>query len=226
MFAQNGKEHAKLLHPPISDKKLTNCVLTRRKIIGGRDIEDPSKEFMSPRDSDGDGTHTASTAAGNVVRNASLYGLAEGNACGGVVGSRLAVYKIYWGGYCWEADILAAFEDAIDDSVDIVSLSLPAHILDYFNSSIAIGSFHAMTKRILTCNFAGNSDAGNSGLRQIVPGNNKTFSVNSLIDILSVLFPLCWYLSIALMRSVQVTNHFPIREMQSIRFQWRNHGIL
>jgi hypothetical protein len=137
------------------------CVLTRRKIIGGRiyykgaDIEDPSKEFMSPRDWDGEGMHTASTAAGNVVRNASLYGLAEGNARGGVAGSRLAVYKICWGGYCWEADILAAFEDAIDDGMDIVSLSLgPAHILDYFNSSIAIGSFHAMKKGILlTCNF-------------------------------------------------------------------------
>jgi hypothetical protein len=49
---------------------------------------------MSPRDSDGDGTHTASTTAGNVVRNASLYGLAEGNAWGGVVGSRLAVVRI------------------------------------------------------------------------------------------------------------------------------------
>jgi hypothetical protein len=77
---------------------------------------------MSPRDSDGDGTHTASTAAGNVVRNASLYGLAEGNARAGVAGSSLAVYKIYWGGYCWEADILATFEEAIDDGVDIVSL--------------------------------------------------------------------------------------------------------
>jgi hypothetical protein len=113
---------------------------------------------MSPRDSDGDGTHTASTAAGNVVRNASLYGLAEGNARAGVAGSSLAVYKIYWGGYCWEADILATFEEAIDDGVDIVSLSLwPAHILDYFNSSIAIGSFHAMTKGILTYNSPGNS---------------------------------------------------------------------
>jgi len=108
---------------------------------------------MSPRDSDGHGTHTASTAAGNVVRNASLYGLAEGNARGGVAGSRLAVYKICWEGYCWEADILAAFEDAIQDGVDIVSLSPgPAHILDYFNSIITIGSFHAIKKGILICN--------------------------------------------------------------------------
>jgi subtilisin family serine protease len=169
---------------------------------------------MSPRDSDGHGTHTASTAAGNVVRNASLYGLAEGNARGGVAGSRLAVYKICWEGYCWEADILAAFEDAIHDGVDIVSLSLePAHILDYFNSSIAIGSFHAMKKGILTCNSAGNSGVVGSITNfapwsftvaastmdrtfqgKLVLGNNKTFSVNSLIDILSVLFPLCWYL--------------------------------
>ena len=49
---------------------------------------------MSPRDSDGDGTHTASTTAGNVVRNASLYGLAKGNAWGGVAGSRLAIVRI------------------------------------------------------------------------------------------------------------------------------------
>jgi hypothetical protein len=70
----------------------------------------------------------------------------------------IAVYKICWGGYCWEAYILVALEDAIDDGVDIVSLSLgPAHILDYFNSSIAIRSFHAMMKGILTSNSAGNS---------------------------------------------------------------------
>jgi hypothetical protein len=139
---------------------------------------------MSPRDSDGHGTH--------VVRNASLYGLAEGNARDGVAGSRLAVYKICWGGYCWEADILAAF---VDMTACIVSLSLgPAHILDYFNGSIAIGSFHATKKGILTCNSAGNSGVVGSITTfspwsftvaastmdrtfqgKLVLGNNKTF---------------------------------------------------
>jgi hypothetical protein len=52
------------------------------------------------------------------------------------------VYKICWGGYCWEADILAAFEDAIHDGMDIVPLCLGlARFLDYFNSSIAIGNY-------------------------------------------------------------------------------------
>ena len=187
-----------------------NC----RKIIGARFynqsaiIDDPSKEFFSPRDSNGHGTHTASTAAGSVVRNASLYGLAEGSARGGVAGSRLAVYKVCWGGGSyWDADILAAFDDAINEGVDIILVSLgSSDFTDYFTNSIAIGSFHAMKKGILTNNSAGNDgqiESINNGSPwsftvaastldrtfqdKLVLGNNKTISVNSLIHIISIL---------------------------------------
>ncbi|KAI3793299.1 hypothetical protein L1987_35915 [Smallanthus sonchifolius] len=89
--------------------------------IGGRDTLDE----QSARDTDGHGTHTASTVAGRAVNNASLLGLAKGTARGGVPSARIAVYKICFPtSGCSDADILAAFDDAIADGVDIISLSV------------------------------------------------------------------------------------------------------
>ncbi|KAF2318966.1 hypothetical protein GH714_012013 [Hevea brasiliensis] len=116
-----------------------------------------AKDLKSPRDSQGHGTHTASTAAGGVVNMASLYGLGIGTARGGVPSARIAVYKVCWSDGCWDADILAAFDDAIADGVDIISVSLGGSTpLNYFKDLTAIGAFHAMKHRILTLNSAGN----------------------------------------------------------------------
>ncbi|XP_025014030.2 cucumisin [Ricinus communis] len=131
------------------------------KIIGARYYHsdgkvDPRLEFDSPRDSEGHGTHTASTAAGDIVSQASLLGLGLGTARGGVPSARIAVYKICWSYGCTDADILAAFDDAIADGVDIISLSVGGWPMDYFEDSIAIGAFHSMKNGILTSNSAGN----------------------------------------------------------------------
>ncbi|KAL0312681.1 UNVERIFIED_CONTAM: Cucumisin [Sesamum radiatum] len=72
---------------------------------------------------EGHGTHTASTASGVEVE-ASYFGLAKGIARGGVPKSRIAVYKVCWAFGCSSADILKAFDDAIADGVDIISVSL------------------------------------------------------------------------------------------------------
>ncbi|XP_059627101.1 cucumisin-like [Cornus florida] len=118
----------------------------------------PEKEVLSPRDVDGHGTHTASTAAGSLVKGASLLGLGKGTARGGVPSARIAVYKICWSDYgCAHADILAAFDDAIADGVDIISLSVGGSAADYFQDSIPIGAFYAMKNGILVSNSAGNS---------------------------------------------------------------------
>ncbi|GLJ43703.1 hypothetical protein SUGI_0909970 [Cryptomeria japonica] len=157
---------------PVSPKWRGGCNTTsgfpacNRKLVGAKFYRSSSKrpdptEYISPRDGNGHGTHTSSTAAGNFIKNASLYGLAPGESRGGVPGARVAAYKICWDYGCEDADLLAAFDDAIYDGVDIISLSVgPDKVLPYFQDSIAIGAFHAMKRGILVSNSAGNSGPG------------------------------------------------------------------
>ncbi|XP_054796520.1 cucumisin-like [Prosopis cineraria] len=143
-----------------------------RKIIGAKYYKSDGSfegEEKSPRDYDGHGTHISSTAAGNSVSQASMLGLAPGTARGGAVSARIAVYKVCWFDGCFDADILAAFDDAIADGVDILSVSLGGFSDEnYFRDGLAIGAFHAMRNGILTV-----TSAGNSGPR---PGSLANFS--------------------------------------------------
>ncbi|KAL0385714.1 UNVERIFIED_CONTAM: Subtilisin-like protease SBT4.3 [Sesamum radiatum] len=94
----------------------------------------------SARDREGHGTHTAFTAAGNYVKDASFCGIAKGTARVGVPSARIAAYKVCHRIGCLEADILAAFDDAIADGVDILSISLgPDTPLQFQYDSVAIG---------------------------------------------------------------------------------------
>ncbi|XP_057838010.2 subtilisin-like protease SBT4.10 [Cryptomeria japonica] len=156
---------------PVPSKWKGKCQATsdfkacNKKIIGASFYNkglagDPAKDFLSPRDGHGHGSHTSSTAAGNVLKNASFLGVGQGDARGGVPGARIAMYKVCWApeGTCEDVDILAAFDDAIHDGVDIISISVgkSGYILEYFEDPIAIGSFHAMKKGILVSASAGN----------------------------------------------------------------------
>ncbi|KAL3499426.1 hypothetical protein ACH5RR_038519 [Cinchona calisaya] len=141
--------------------KATNFTCNK-KLIGARYYYSENSyhisDIKSPRDTIGHGTHTSSTAVGRKIKGASYLGLAEGVARGGVPNARIAMYKICWFFGCFAADILKAFDDAIADGVDIISVSLGFNSpLEYFEDPIAIGSFHAMKHGILTSNAAGNS---------------------------------------------------------------------
>ncbi|PON36942.1 Subtilase [Parasponia andersonii] len=128
------------------------------KIIGARYYKSwimPDED--SPRDDEGHGTHTASTAAGNNVKDASFYGLAKGTARGGVPSARIAAYKVCGIDGCTGQSILAAFDDAIADGVDIITVSLGQNSAEEFDTdAIAVGAFHAMERGILTLHSAGN----------------------------------------------------------------------
>ncbi|XP_043711864.1 subtilisin-like protease SBT4.15 [Telopea speciosissima] len=143
------------------------------KVIGARyynldptlNITDP----LSPEDRNGHGTHTASTVAGNPISGANYYGMAEGIARGGVPSARLAIYKVCWGELCSDLEILAALDDAIDDGVDVISMSLGGQPDLYYKDAIAIGTFHAMRKGIFTACSAGNEGPDEMSVTNAAP---------------------------------------------------------
>ncbi|XVF40183.1 hypothetical protein PTKIN_Ptkin01aG0091000 [Pterospermum kingtungense] len=175
------------------------------KIIGARFYQVPiGTDVGSARDEMGHGSHSASIAAGNVVKDVGFFGLAQGTARGGVPLARIAAYKVCYLGVCLSTDVLAAFDDAIADGVDILTVPLVSSgTKDLFNDVVAIGSFHAMEKGILTSHSAGNggykgefkvssitpwvlgvaaSTTDRKFIDKVVLGNGKTitgFSINS-----------------------------------------------
>ncbi|XP_008647207.1 subtilisin-like protease SBT3.18 isoform X3 [Zea mays] len=133
-------------------------------------------EYRSPRDRVGHGTHTASTAVGSVAPNASYFGgLGGGAARGGAPRARLAVYKVCWyrdlTGRCSDADILAAFDDALCDGVHVVSASLgsPPPLMPLLSTSTEIGAFHAMQRGVVAVFSAGNDGPDASMVQNVSP---------------------------------------------------------
>ncbi|CAI8589752.1 unnamed protein product [Vicia faba] len=162
------------------DFNATNC---NRKLIGARSFSkgfhmasgsgygkgSKDKEIVSPRDTDGHGTHTASTAAGSHVGNASFLGYAAGTARGMAPQARVAVYKVCWTDGCFASDILAGMDRAIQDGVDVLSLSLGGGSAPYFHDTIAIGAFAAVGRGIFVSASAGNSGPTRASLANVAP---------------------------------------------------------
>ncbi|XP_040372091.1 subtilisin-like protease SBT4.15 [Rosa chinensis] len=150
----------------------TGC---NNKVIGAKyfmvdDMPGPGYEDnASPVDTDGHGTHTASIVGGVPVRGASLYGIAKGTARGGAPSSRIATYKACWTGGCGDMNILAAFDEAIADGVDLISISIGGPSRNFLQDSIALGSFHAMKRGILVSASAGNDGPYASSVQNVAP---------------------------------------------------------
>ncbi|CAN1133837.1 Subtilisin-like protease SBT1.7 [Linum perenne] len=147
----------------------SNC---NRKLIGARFFAKGYEATLGPvdeSDDDGHGTHTSTTAAGSAVDGASLLGYASGTARGMASRARVAVYKVCWIGGCFSSDILAAMDKAIEDGVNVLSMSLGGGNSDYYRDSVAIGAFSAMEKGILVSCSAGNAGPTSYSLSNVAP---------------------------------------------------------
>ncbi|KAJ6985745.1 subtilisin-like protease SBT1.6 [Populus alba x Populus x berolinensis] len=130
-------------------------------------------EFKSPRDADGHGTHTASTAAGRHAFRASMEGFAAGIAKGVAPKARLAVYKVCWkNAGCFDSDILAAFDAAVKDGVDVISISIGGGngiSAPYYLDPIAIGAYGAASRGVFVSSSAGNDGPNFMSVTNLAP---------------------------------------------------------
>ncbi|KAE9597726.1 hypothetical protein Lal_00041472 [Lupinus albus] len=164
--------------PPPPSKWKGRCELSRKacnnKLIGARSINiaGNATKVEPPIDQvdDGHGTHTASTAAGAFVKHADVLGNAEGTASGIAPYAHLSIYKVCFGKKCPESNLLAAIDAAIEDGVDIISISLGlSEPFPFFEDSNAIGAFAAIKKGILVSCAAGNSGPFNGAIINAAP---------------------------------------------------------
>ncbi|GFZ20265.1 subtilase family protein [Actinidia rufa] len=154
-----------------------------RKLIGARHfaasaitrgIFNASQDYASPFDGDGHGTHTASIAAGNHGIPVVVAGHHFGNASGMAPRSHIAIYKALYksfGGFA--ADVVAAIDQAAQDGVDIISLSItpnrrPPGIATFFNP-IDMALLSAVKAGIFVVQAAGNTGPSPKSMSSFSP---------------------------------------------------------
>lgn len=172
----------------------TSC---NNKIIGARNFGLRTKG-ESPLDDYGHGTHTASIAAGRFIEGANLLGSARGTASGIAPHAHLAIYKVC-DPLCFESIIIAGMDAAIEDGVDVMSLSLGVFKGDFYNDGLAVAAFSAIQRGIVVSCAAGNGGPSELSLvneapwiltvgastidrrisATVVLGNNETFDWQS-----------------------------------------------
>ncbi|XP_047965586.1 subtilisin-like protease 3 [Salvia hispanica] len=136
------------------------------KLIGARSF---LAESPSPVDEQGHGTHTSSTAGGNFVRGAGVYGSANGTSSGVAPLAHVAMYRVCGVQGCPESALLAGIDAAIGDGVDIMSMSLGVASVPFYSDSVALGAFRAVEKGVFVSCSAGNRGPSSGSVSNAAP---------------------------------------------------------
>jgi len=141
------------------------------KLIGARYFKDGftnneikiSNDYLSARDADGHGSHTASTAAGNAGVEASMLGIDLGVVSGMAPSARIAMYKACWADDgCAASDLTMAIDQAVADGVDVINYSIGSSSTTLGPDDIAF--LYAADAGVFVATSAGNAGPGPSTL--------------------------------------------------------------
>jgi subtilisin family serine protease len=125
-------------------------------------------EFLSPRDGDGHGSHTSSTAVGNQISGMNVSGRQFGPSSGMAPTAKLATYKVCWESSdpdlsgCFTSDMLTAIDDAVSDGVDVINFSIGGSSPEGSADPVELAFLNAAAAGVFVSASAGNSGPGAS----------------------------------------------------------------
>ena len=164
------------------------------KLIGAWGV--PYINNGSPRDQDGHGSHTAGTAAGNLVYRATVTaptGFAVSKTIAGVAPrANLIAYSVCAPEGCYSSAILFAINQAIVDGVDVINYSIGGSAYDPWDDSDSLAFLAALDAGIFVATSAGNSgpDFATVGspadapwLTSVAASSHNYFYQNSLVEL-------------------------------------------
>lgn len=123
-------------------------------------------DYLSPRDGDGHGSHTASTAAGNHEVPASVAGTDFGVISGVAPAAKVSSYKACYVGpdplvttddICALSDLLDAIDTAVADGVDVINYSIGGGSATSTLQADDVSFFYAAIAGVFVSVSAGNS---------------------------------------------------------------------
>lgn len=121
-------------------------------------------DFNSPRDFDGHGTHTATTAGGNSGVMPTGAAAAFGAVSGIAPRARIASYKVCWGGEaggCANSDSVAAIDQAVADGVDVINFSISGSSTNFLDP-VEVAFLFAADAGVFVAASAGNAGPASS----------------------------------------------------------------
>jgi len=146
--------------------------------FGPTNVAKPSAgEYLSPRDGNGHGSHTASTAAGNHGVPAAVGGKSFGDISGVAPAAKISAYKVCWTSStgnpeddaCSEDDSLSAIDQAIKDGVDVINYSIGGGAANSTVSTVDMAFLNAAVAGVFVAAAAGNAGPKESTLDNAAP---------------------------------------------------------
>jgi Subtilase family/PA domain/Fibronectin type-III domain len=158
----NGSDTAHLGQPFACNNKLIGAYSKMATYMSAHGAD--ANEFCnntthvcSPRDSEGHGTHTTTTAGGDCVTTAVLYGVERGPVCGIAPGAHIEMFRVCGSAGCFTSDSVSAVSQAIADGVNVINFSISGGGQPY-TDPVELAFLDATNAGISV-----NASAGNSG---------------------------------------------------------------